>query len=568
MEVDGLELITTLSLSPIRRALSTIAPRPVGRPAGEARRLPMMSFARSLFLVLLCTFVACTRTPRADVVVGNGPDVRSLDPALAQAVSDARVLSSLFEGLVTPDPDKGVPKPGMAERWEQVGLRWRFFLRADLVWSDGTPISAEDLRWSYLRYLDPATGAPLGDFLDSVRGARACRLGQLPAQDVAIEAESPRILGIELASADPCFLQQLAQFPLLPVPRHVVEQHGSAWTQEEHFVSNGPFILQERRLKDRVRVRKNPRWHGASTVRSERIDWLALSNPSTLLNLYVADEIDISMDVPLSAVPTLLAGGAESIGNELRRDPRLAGYFLRINVRAPGFQDARVRRALSLMVDRDELTASVLRGGEIPAATFTPPNIHCGGLPFVGIAPPSATRQTILALLLDGLRAQGLHELPLFELSISTDPVDAQIGEWLQQRFQSFGLRCRILALDGQSLRARMSSGEYALARSTWIADFDDASNFLEVFAGGASTNRTGWSHADYDALLAQARRATSATERLTTLIAAETLLLEESPLIPLFHLVSRTLVKPRVRGFHPNPLEWMNAATLEVTRR
>ncbi len=526
-----------------------------------------MTGARRLSPLLLLALVACARSPRADVVVGNGPDLKSLDPALAQAVSDARVLASLFEGLVTPDPERGIPAPGMAERWERVGLSWRFFLRAGLVWSDGRALTAEDLRWSLLRYLDPATGAPLGDFLDSVRGARAARRGALPLSAVAISADNATTLSFELESNDPCFLQQLAQFPLYPVPRHVVERHGSAWTSARHFVSNGPFVLEERRLKDRVRVCRNPRWHGAARVRSERIDWLALSNPATLLNLYMADAIDISMDVPLSSVPTLLAHPELPPGSELRRAPRLAGYFLRLNVRAPGFEDARVRRALSLMVDRNELTAAVLRGGEIPAPDFTPPGVHCGALTFKGPELPAATEEEILALLQQGLAALGRKELPLLELLVSTDPLDGVVADWLQQRFRHFGLAVRILALDGQSLRARMTSGEYTLARSTWIADFDDASNFLEVFAGEATANRTGWKLAAYDSHLAAARSATTDEERALELHAAESLLLAESPLIPLFHLVSRTLVNPRVRGFSENPLEWMNPAHLEVQR-
>lgn len=526
-----------------------------------------MTGARRLFHLLLLTLLACARSPHADVVVGNGPDLKSLDPALAQAVSDARVLASLFEGLVTPDPEHGLPAPGMAERWEHVGLEWRFFLRPDLVWSDGEPLTAGDLRWSYLRYLDPATGAPLGDFLDSVRGAKAARRGAAPLAAVAIRAEDARTLCFELAAEDPCFLQQLAQFPLYPVPRHAVERHGSAWTSAAHFVSNGPYVLEERRLKDRIRVHRNPRWHGAPGVRSERIDWLALSNPATLLNLYMADAIDISMDVPLSSVPTLLQHSHEAPGSDLRRAPRLAGYFMRVNVRAPGFEEARVRRALSLMVDRTELTRSVLRGGEIPARDFTPPGVHCGSLPFTGPELPSATDEEILALLRAGLAAIGRNDLPLFELLISTDPLDGVVADWLQQRFRHFGLAVRILALDGQSLRARLSSGEYTLARSTWIADFDDASNFLEVFAGEASANRTGWKRTAYDEHLAAARAAATDQERASALHAAECLLLEESPLIPLFHLVSRTLVKPHVRGFAENPLEWMNPAHLEVRR-
>ncbi|MSR74581.1 MAG: peptide ABC transporter substrate-binding protein [Planctomycetes bacterium] len=531
-------------------------------------RLPLIALATVLALLLWC--FSLTGTAPADLVIGNGPDPRSLDPAQAQSVADARVLASLFEGLVIPDPLSGTPAAAMAQHWteSQDGLRWSFTLRPGLKWSDGRAIDAPDIAWSMLRFLKPATGARMADLLDAVIGAEDCRRGRGPASAVAIEAPDASTLIFRLRERHPCFLKLLAQFPLYPVPRHVYEKHGAAWTSAQHFVSNGPFRLVHWRLRDRIRVERNPHWRDAAQLPLGSIDWRCIDSPATLLNLYVAGALDIAMDVPLSAIPALLASPGSAPGSDLRRHPRLGTFFLRMNVAQPGFAHSAVRRALSLVVDRDLLCSQLLRGGEEPAWSFTPTGMHCGALPYSALRASPLSLDEARAELRIGLQAQGMSTLPAFELLHTTDPLDSSVAEWLQHRYTILGVTCKTVALDAQSLRTRMADGDYAMARSSWMADYDDASNYLECFESSSGANRTGWSHAPYDALLREARSLAGAdAERAAKLRAAEALLLHEGPIVPLFHYCSRSLVQPYVRGFEPNPLEWLNPAALRVQR-
>ena len=507
---------------------------------------------------------------RAELVIGNGPDPMSLDPAQCQSVADGRLMAALFSGLVTLDPEGGPPQQGMARQWtvSEDGKRWSFNLRPELRWSDGTALNAPDLVWSYLRFLQPSTGARMADLLDCVVGAADHRRGLAPASAVGITASSAHEIVFQLREIHPCFLTLLAQFPLFPVPRHVIERHGSAWTRTENFVSNGSMRLVSRRLRDSIRLEPNPHWLSKTPNGLQSLEFRCVDNPATLLNLYVAGEVDIAMDVPMAAMPTLLASPHEAPGSELRRHTRLGTYFLRLNVRHPSFENAAVRSALALAVDRVALTTRLLRGGEAPAWNFTPPGIHCGTLLHQAPLPQHATLVAAQKLLQTGLASQGLRELPPFELLHTTDPLDAAVSEWLQQRWQEIGVTCRAVALDARTLRTRMAAGDYAAARSTWMADYDDASNFLECFESTSAANRTGWANSAYDALLREARTLVGDdAARSAKLREAETMLLSTGPVVPLFHHASRTLVKPWVRGFTPNPLEWVNPAALWVQR-
>lgn len=309
-------------------------------------------------LVLLVLPLAERRGPAADLRIANGPDPRTLDPAQASAIADGRILAALFEGLYVSDPVTAAPRPGLASGppiIEEEGRRWRIPLRGGLRWSDGVAYDAEDLAWSFRRFLAPETGARMVDLLATVVGATAYNRGEGAEDAVGIRATSPTELVFELTEPTPWLDDALAAFPLLPVPRHVVTRHGATWARPGTHVGNGPFRLESHRLRDRVRVVRNEHFHAADEVSLARIDFLCVEAPGTMLNLFLAGEADIITEVPPAAVPRLLERFGQGEHPLFRPTPRLGTFLYRVNTRRPPFQHPAARRALSLAIDREQI---------------------------------------------------------------------------------------------------------------------------------------------------------------------------------------------------------------------
>ena len=532
----------------------------------------IVSLAASV-LLLFAIVLWSTALPRADLVVANGPDPQSLDPAVTTAIPDARVLSSLFEGLLDTDPETLEPVPALARAMPEVsddGLTWTFKLRPDLVWSDGEPLDAHGLRWSFLRFLDPKTAARFTELLFGVRGAQAFNASGQGGEDVGIRAPDPETLVFQLVRRQPYFPSILTLFPLYPVPRHTILRHGDAWVKPENFVCNGAFKLVMWRLRDRIRVERNPRYREADQVTLKSIDWLATDSPSTQLNLYIEGTCDIITEVPTSAVPELTRRYGPEATGEFVPTARLGTFFFRINTTRPPFTNAKLRRALSLAVDREAIVENVTRAGEAPAGSFVPPGTRCGEALY---EPPILCRHDLdLArqLLAEGLAEEGLTPatMPVFEVLYSQDVTDQAIAEVLQDQWETLGVRCRLVNMDYGSIRSAIRKLDYAIGRSSWIGDFNDPSNFLDLFLTGSGGNRTGFSDARYDRDVREnALAAKTSAERGRILRAAEERLLQQAPIIPIYHYVSRAMVKPWVKGFTRNVLDWHPPRWLRIER-
>jgi len=556
--------------------------------------------ARGLFalacLTLFALLLAASATPRDrdTLVVGIGADPTSLDPARPTGVAEGRILRALFEGLTVADPDSLEPLPGVAERWETSpdGLVHRFELRRDARWSNGDPVTAEDFRFAWLRLLDPAEGCPYANLLWPVEGARAYSEGRGSREAVAIRAPASHTLEVTLEAPTPHFLSLTGYYPLSPVhPPSVAASGGSALLAPDSLVSNGPYRLAGRWLRDRVRVERNPAYWDAAAVAIPRIDYLAAESPTTLLNLFLTGEADWITRIPRDVGPALAADPRTSASR--RAGPSFEIVFFRANVGRPPLDDPRLRRALSLAIDRALLCDRVARAGEQPAWSFVPwprPALErlagsvaapAGPLPghpraclaSAGVVPddrvdarawgelghdPERARELLAAA---GYRTPGSdagREVPPIEILTTSAPLQGRTAEWLQEEWRrELGIEVRVRALEEKSARSAQVARDYDLARSSWVGDYLDPLAFLEIFASDAPANRTGWSEPRYDALLAAAARAPAGEIRTTLLFEAERLLLEEGPAIPLWYGTTTSLVAPRLEGVGANPLDW-----------
>jgi len=490
-----------------------------------------------LFLLLALTaapFLTSCRPNggRADVVIINGGEPESLDPAIVTVQADLRLVRGLFEGLVRLNARTAEPEPGLAYRWEITpdGLKYTFHLRSNLVWSTGESITSADVLYSWLRVLEPRTAADYAGQLYFVRNGREFNSGKIKDRDaVGIHAEDPLTVTVDLAAPTPFFLA-LCTFPTLAVvPRKAIEAHGDRWILSRPLPVSGPYTLDFWRLQDRVRMRKNPLYWDAASTRSEVVDFLAMDSANTALNLYESKQADVLWDKNL--VPT-------EVLDILRQRPDchqfsyLGAFFLRINVTRPPFDRPLVRRALALAVDRHRIVERITRGGEQPAFHFTPDGIP-GYQPPDGLAhDPAGARRA-----LEQAGFPGGRDFPTLDYLLTNPRVEQQIAVELQAMWQTeLGIRVELHQNEMKVYQSAQTALDYDVSRSSWIGDYNDPNTFLELFTSENGNNRTGWKNARYDRLMSEANRQLDRTRRASLLREAEKMLVEEElPIIPVY---------------------------------
>jgi oligopeptide transport system substrate-binding protein len=308
-----------------------------------------------------------------------GPDLPDLDPHLATQTSYYTVLSSLLEGLVAEDPVDLHPVPGVASSWETSpdGLNYTFTIRDDARWSDGRPVTSEDFIASWRRILTSALGAFNASQLYIIQGAEAFNKGAGDFSQVGLRAPDPHTLKVSLEHPAPWFLSVLSGPAWLPVPTDVIARSGglsdrtNGWAVPGTFVGNGPFVLESWTHGQEIVVTRSKTYWDRAHVRLAAIHFHAFDSIDGEERAFRANQIHVTEALPLDKVE---AYRRDSPGL-LRVDPLLGTYFLRVNVRRPGLNDARVRLALALALDRDALVGRILKGGQTPAGAFTPPRI-------------------------------------------------------------------------------------------------------------------------------------------------------------------------------------------------
>lgn len=497
--------------------------------------------------------------PPADLVVINGAEPESLDPALALSVEDLRVTLPLFEGLTRNHPVDASPIPGLAESWtlSPDGRTYTFAIRTNAAWSTGEPITAADVVYSWRRALDPATGAGYASQLFFLENAEAFHLGKLPNPDaLGVRALDAHRLEVRLTHPTPFFLD-LCAFPTLAVvPRQAIETYGDHWIRARPLPVSGPYQLDFWRLNDRVRLRRNPHYWDREQTVLEVVDLLNVGNPATAFNLYETGQADVIWD--RSLVPAELL-------DRLRKRPDahpfdlLAVYFVRCNTTRTPLDDPRVRRALSLTIDRQRIVERITRGGEKPAGGLVPPaTAHYEAKDHVCFDPAAARR-----LLAEAGHPQGAGLRPLRYLFWTTGggtgQEHAKVAVELKHIWETeLGLRIELDNREKRVFIAAQRQLDYDLSQSSWVADYNDPNTFLELFGSSNGNNRTGWASPRYDAWLQTAQAEADAATRRRVLAQAEGFLIaEEAVVAPVYFSSGFMFFRPdRIGGLHANALD------------
>lgn len=509
---------------------------------------------RSLAALVILA-VVCIASPSAGQEqvfrINNTTEPESLDPALVTGVPEHRIVGNLFEGLTTTDPKDLSPRPGMAASWtiSRDGLIYTFKLR-DARWTDGKPVTAYDFVYAWERVLNPKTGAKYAQQLyQYVKNADDYNKGRITDfSQVGVKALDDRTLQVTLKCPTAYFLDLTSFYTLYPVPRWTIEAHGKDWVKPGKIVSNGPFRLVSWVPQKELVLEKNPQHWDAATAKLQKVVFLPTDDTNTAYKQFLAGDSDW--------IPTVPPAQIDSARNrpEFYVTPYLGTYYFRFNVTKPPMSDIRVRKALSMAVDRESLTKFVTKAGEIPTSTFVPAGMR-GYEGVRGLAFDVAGAKKLLA---DAGYPDG-KGFPKVELLYNTNELHRVVTQAVQQMWKEhLGIQVELTNVEWKVYLARQSSLDYQISRAGWIGDYVDPNTFLDMWITGGGNNQTGWSNKRYDDMIAQAAcKIVNAKDRMRALQEAEKLLIaDEVPIMPLYTYVNKGMLSRRVKGWSPNILD------------
>ena len=513
-------------------------------------------------MILLCLLIAgalfaggnqAASTARTEMVINNGTNIQSLDPSQITGVPEHRVYMALFEGLVRYDPQTALAIPGVAESWRFNSTNdvITFTIRQGITWSDGTPITAQTVVDSWLHHLDPATGSYYAYMVGMVvKGAEAYNDGSGARQDVAIRAVDERTFEVTLVGPVSYAIDMMAHYAFSPLPMHIINRHGSNWTRVENFVGNGPFVLQEYIPNNRIVVTPNVRYWDRANVHLTKITFLPIEDQNTSYNAFLNGEIDWSTDVPLARINEV------KLNRNYHANAEAGTYYILVNQEPdshPALRDPRVRKALSMAINREELLDNVVRGGQLPALSLVPP-----GMGTYSPAAGNGFNVTEARRLLAEAGYPNGQGLPTFDYLYNTSDAHRIIGEYIQQAWRNnIGVNIELRNMEwGTYLDAR-NERQYQLSRAGWIADYVDPQNLLDLLITGSGNNDGGYTNAEYDRLIRQATTMPNGPARDAVMKQAEEIAItDEQAVIPIYFYVSQNMIDLTVwQGWYPNVL-------------
>jgi oligopeptide transport system substrate-binding protein len=488
---------------------------------------------------------------------GNGTEPQSLDPQIATGVPEHHVISAVMEGLVLKDRKTLEPRPGVAKTWDisNDGRVYTFYLRENAKWSNGDAHTAQDYVWSWWRALQTTLGNQYAYMLFPIKNAKRYYDGETSDfSDVGVKAIDNLTLQVTLTNPTPYFLQLLDHYSLFPVHQATIEkfgrpdERGTRWSYEGNLVGNGPYKLEEWKINRHITVTKNPHYWDEANVSINSIVFKPVDNAVTEERMFRAGALHVTSSIPADKIAIY----QEKSAPELKITPYLGTYFYRLNINTPQLQDKRVRRALGMAIDRKQLVDNITKGGQIPAYTMTPPGTM-GYFPesTLNFDPEAAKR-----LLAEAGYPNG-EGFPPVEILYNTNEGHRKIAVALQEMWKNYlNIDIKLLNQEWKVYLATESAGDYQISRGGWIGDYVDPNNFLDMFLCNGGNNRTGWCNEEYDRLILEvAPSQSSHEERLKIFQQAETMLLEDMPIIPVYTYTSIKLLHPSVRNFDDNIL-------------
>ena len=556
----------------------------------------------AVFLVSLfggLSVISSAKAVAQEVTYNLGTEPATIDPALSQGIPEANIILQAFDGLTRIDA-KNMPQPAIAKSWTISKDRKTYlFTLRDASWTDGTPVTAYDFEYAWKRALTPELAAAYayqlyyiyggqafntsiksgtkyyvqavdakGNPLTKKEGGKDVPVPNMakeidPSKNVGVRALNAKTLKVYLESPTVYFLNLTAFPTLMPVCKAVVSTNDKWASDPTNFVTNGPFKLTQWSHNDKITFVKNPTYWDKDKVKLTKITYFMVEDETTALSMFQSGQLDASSTVPQSELPKLVASGDAKIL------PYLGTYYYMFNVTKKPFNDVRVRKALTLAINRAGITQSITKGGQIPALAYVPYGI-ADALPGSDFRKASQVSfykdndlTTAKALLAQAGYPNG-KGFPSFTLLYNTSNAHKAIAEAIQQMWKkNLGITCTLKSEEWGVYLDDRTNLNYSVARAGWIGDYMDPNTFLDMFVTNGGNNGTGWSNKSYDALIAKAKATTDPKARMATLHAAEKILMTDMPIIPIYYYTNPVLLKKTIKNFYQSTLgfvDWKNA--------
>ncbi|MFL1781014.1 ABC-type oligopeptide transport system, periplasmic component [Candidatus Hepatincolaceae symbiont of Richtersius coronifer] len=507
-------------------------------------------------LVILLGVFLTKNTVKEDkdtIAIATMGEPASLDPHRAIGGTwEQMVFQDIVSGLIEQN-SVGESVPSLAQSWtvSPDGKTYTFKLR-DSKWSDGVPVTAHDFAFSYKRMLSPEIASNYVSFLYVIKGGEAYNTGKARAEDVGVRAVNDKTLEITLEEPISYFINALTHFAFFPVPKHVVEKHGKDWTKVENIVNNGAYKLVEWKSHSYIKATRNDKYWDAANVKIGNIIYYTQEDRDAILKRFRSKEIDIVSDFSSDKYDWLMQNMKEQTFTYTYN----ATFYLTINLsnntKKP-LLSKNVRTALAMAIDREFITDKVLRSGEIPAYAFIPTGLD-------GYVPVEVTWKTLnkeqrLAKARELLLAEGISpENPItIELAYNTSENDKKIVIAISNMWKELGINTELINREVSIHFGELLKQNFNIGRARWVGDYDEASTFLDLAVTTGSTNYSKYSNLAYDNLVAKGKKSLDKEARNRLYSQAETILLEDLPVIPVYYFVSKNLVAPRVKGWQAN---------------
>ncbi|MCK5725190.1 MAG: peptide ABC transporter substrate-binding protein [Thiotrichaceae bacterium] len=498
---------------------------------------------------------------------GNGVEPKTLDFHKSTGVSEANILRDLFTGLVVDDAD-GKISAGVASEWQQSddGLRWTFKLRKDSHWSDGSVVTAHDFVYAFKRAVNPATLSEYAFILWQIKHAKGISKGEIKdINQLGVTASDDYTLLITLEHPVPYLPSLLTHNMAYPLSKKTIDKHGKQWMKPNKMVSNGAYQLAEWVPHSHIKLTKNPHFYAADSVSIDTVVYFPIEDKGAELKRFRSGELDITEDVPSSQMNWI----KENLADNFHNAPYMGTYYLAMNLdKAPFTNNPTLRRALSLALRRNILTEKITQAGEFATLNWVPSGVNNYKVVSTEEGKMSSKQRLALAKKLYA-KAGFSKENPVeIELLYNTSENHKKIAIAIAAMWkQTLGVKTTLRNEEWKVYLHSRTQRQFHLMRASWIGDYNDASTFLDLLRSDIGTmNPSGWKNAKYDQLLKGAAVETEPSKREALMQKAEVIMLNETPIIPIYHYTSKHLVSKKVTGWNDNVMDVHPSRYLSIT--
>ncbi len=495
------------------------------------------------------------------IVYNIDSDPKTIDPQLNSAVDGSKVIRNTFEGLMR-EIENGEIEEGIAESYEvsEDGLVYTFYIRDNAKWSDGQDVTANDFEYAWKRALNPDTASEYAYQLFYIKNGEAYNSGEVSVDDVGIKVIDDKTIEVTLENVVPYFLSLLAMPVYYPVREDIVEANGDKWAlSPETYVSNGAFKMVEWNAKESMTFIKNENYWDADNVKLETLVFRLIDDQTTTLSAFRNGELDIMEQPPTTEIQTLIDEGVAKVY------PYLGTYFYMVNVSGEGLssdgvdalQDVRVRKALSLAIDRTLITEKVSMGGEIPASSYVPESIlDTQENEFHKDYSNVTTNIEEAKKLLEEAGYPNGEGFPTITFTYNTASNHQMIAQAIQDMWKTnLGINVELKNEEWAVFQTTRNNFQYEICRHGWIGDYNDPMTFLDMWVTEGGQNNSGYSNTEYDSLIEQAKAEQDGERRTELLRQAEDILMEDMPIIPIYYYTNIVCAKDNVKGYIKSPL-------------